>query len=151
MNGGGGHRLFHPRPAAANLLGRCPSFPYHELQGHNQQPVCGSWDATSSPVSTAVPSAQNTHSFVGLLIWQDLRLAVPSQKASPDLWGICGASLGDLLQRVSLIMVGVLVCLPGLMGAGISISPVSTLAWVKGSWVRGLGPQLEGLPLPRLS
>lgn len=70
----------------------------HELQGHNQQPVCGSWDAISSPVSTAVPSAQNTHPFVGLqvcsLIWQDLRLAVPSQKASADLWGIYGAPLG---------------------------------------------------------
>ena len=43
-------------------------------------------------------------------------------------------------------MVCVLVCLPSLTATGISLSPVSTLAWVKGS-----GPQPEGLSLPGLS
>ena len=88
--------------------------------------------------------------FVGLqehvLIWQDLSLAAPSQKASTDLWGVYGASFGELLQTVQSYHGLCAVCLPSLAVAGISISPVSTLAWVRDS-----APQLEGLPLPGLS
>lgn len=94
MNGGGGYRLFHipGHQLLTCWAGACP-FLSHKLQGHSQQPACGSPGCRLQPSLLSLCWPQEY-----VLIWQDLSLAVPSQKASTDLWGVYGAA-GNFSKR----------------------------------------------------
>lgn len=142
MNGGGGYRLFHPGHQLLTCwAGACP-FLRHKLQGHSQQPACGSRDA--SPALCALLS----------LCWPPgirphlarLKFGSAFLRKPPLTSGVfMELPFGNFSSGQSYHSLCA-VCLPrpGSGGHPASLRQHFGLG-------EGLSPSLEGLPLPGLS